>query len=151
MKKDTPELRLLKNDKAHAYRHKDKSEPDETFMEESFLPPDNMSERAKEIFTETCNLLQAEYKLAKTDVGVLVVYSNNQEQLEAMELFLREKGVTYKEETMYGEKIRIRPESMVHDKCKAIAIKLLDGFKKLPKKPKTVGKANPFAGFAKVG
>lgn len=135
-------LRLLKNDKAHQHRYRnsdiDVAETDETEA------PEEMSDRAKEIFVATVNMLQQNYQLSDVDIKVLVIYSNNQEQLEALEMFLRQEGLCC--ETLHGAKER--PEVKIHKDCKMLAVKMLESFKKLPKKKASVA-ANPFSQFGK--
>lgn len=148
--KTPPDLRVLRNDKAHQHRYKDEDVEVRNPVS-SLEPPETLAERAKEIFTETVALLDKEYQLCEADVNILVIYSNNQEQLEALEMYLRENNVTYEEETQWGYKVHKRPEVDIHEKCKNTAVKILESFKKLPKKKVGTGKANPFSAFSKTG
>lgn len=143
---DPPDLRLLKNDKAHAHRHVDKDKGNDCYLDlDKVLPPEEMGSRAKEVFSDTLYKLTEQYQLNIFDIDVLVIYSNNQEQLEAMETLLRCEGVVY--DTPHG--IKERPEVKIHKDCKTIALKMLQDFKKLPKKQKAVN-SNPFAKFGSM-
>lgn len=152
---DPPELRLLKNDKAHAHKFKEREDEVEVCINsvdscedfEKFEFMSEMSERASQIFKETYMRLNEGYQLTIFDVKLILLYSNNQEQLEATELFLRSNGLTYCEETANSFRIKERPQVSIHEKCKNVAIKLLNDFKKLPKKKKEA-KANGFSKFA---
>lgn len=150
-----PALRLLKNDKAHAHRYKNDSNPEPS--SDKPIPPSHLSERAKEIFVEIVEKIEEMYPISATDEYALVLYANNQEQLEYLELYLRENGVTYEQVSMHGSTMRKRPEVDVHTQCKATAMKILSEFgltpvarariKHAPKKEDK--KDNPFAKFDK--
>ena len=100
MKSNTPNIRLLTNDKAHAHRDKGKED-----LEPSLDPPvapRTLSERGTEIFNEFVDLISQMYAPSKTDTDMIVTYANNQEQLESYEYILRTKGSTYDFETQYS-------------------------------------------------
>ena len=134
-------LRLLKNDKAHAHRYVTKDGFEGIDMN-NVRPPSNMGEAAKKIFMETFNKLDENYQLSVLDIDLLVLYSNNQEQLEAVELILRQEGLCY--ETSFG--VKERPEVKIHNNCKMLSMKLIQEFKKFPRKTKSAAE-NPFAKF----
>jgi P27 family predicted phage terminase small subunit len=147
---DTKPLRLLKNDKAHAHRYKDAidAKPSDKLP----LPPDNLSERAKEIFIEFVSRVAEMYQPSDTDVDAIVLYANNKEQLESYEIFLRENGSTFEQFTQFGSVIKPRPEVSMLKDCKALQVTLMKEFGMSPssrskvklKKPETK-KVNPFS------
>lgn len=151
MKKNSPELRLLTNDKAHAHRHKGNEELEPS----SDLPvaPRTLSERGTEIFNEFVDLISQMYAPSKTDTDMIVTYANNQEQLESYEYTLRTKGSTYDFETQYSSSVKARPEVAMLHQCKTLKINILGQFGLSPssrtkvKIEKTPGKkkTNPFS------
>lgn len=151
MKKNSPELRLLTNDKAHAHRHKGNEELEPS----SDLPvaPRTLSERGTEIFNEFVDLISQMYAPSKTDTDMIVTYANNQEQLESYEYTLRTEGSTYDFETQYSSSVKARPEVAMLHQCKTLKINMLAQFGLSPssrskvKIDKTPGKkkANPFS------
>lgn len=150
-------LRLLKNDKAHEHRHAGKVE-----MEPSLeLPeaPASMPEREKEIFNDLLEIIGEMYTPSRTDLDMMILYCNNQTQLEHYEGILREEGSTIKV-TKFNEQtekemilsVKARPEVAMLHSCKKLKIELLGHFGLSPlsrgkvKMQKATGKKsdNPF-------
>ena len=152
---ERPELRLLKNDKAHDHRYKGQE-----FVQASInapLPPEYLSERAKEIFLEFTSRVAEVGIASDTDLDLMVMYANNQEELEYYERVLRTEGSTYECTARNGEcNIKPRPEKRMYDNCNTLKFKILTEFglspisrKKVPVKKKTTEVANPFARLGK--
>ncbi|MCK5603044.1 P27 family phage terminase small subunit [Candidatus Pacearchaeota archaeon] len=155
-RKPTPkELRLLKNDKAHAHRYADKEEPRPS--DGIPIAPDYLSERAKEIFTDFVERISAMYNASETDMDIMVLYANNKEQLESYELTLRTEGSTFegyvidREGEAHLKSVRARPEIAMLKECKSVQMKILAEFGLSPSsrcrinlKPKKKEKKNPF-------
>lgn len=149
-KPDPPELRLLKNDKAHAHRYKDDNPPAPSASKA--IVPDTLSERAKEIFAEIVQKIEEMYPCSETDAYALTLYANNHEQLEYLENYLRVNGITYESESKWGILVKKRPEVDIHKQCKDFELRILAEFGltpsarsrvNLPKKPEK--KKNAFA------
>jgi len=155
-KKPLPkDLRLLKNDKAHAHRYADKEEP--TPSDGRPISPEYLSERAAEIFTDFVERISVMYDPSETDMDVMVLYANNKEQLESYELTLRAEGSTVeayvidKDGDAHLKSVRARPEVAMLKECKSVQMKILAEFGLTPSsrcrinlKPKKKEKKNPF-------
>lgn len=120
------QLRLLKNDKAHAHRYVGKEEPDPSNT--SPLAPEYLSERATEIFNDFVCRVEEMYPVSETDMDILVLYANNKEQLESYELFLRTEGSTVTTDTRYGTSVKARPEIPMLKECKSLQLNILREF-----------------------
>lgn len=155
-KPDPTALRLLKNDKAHTHRHKNKVEP--LPSEERPMAPDYLSARAKEIFEDFVNRVEEMYPVSETDMDIIVLYANNKEQLEHYEFMLRTEGSTFdvwvlnKKGESFVSGVRARPEVSMLKECKAMQLNILREFGLSPSsrtrvniKPKKKEKLNPFA------
>ena len=150
---DPKAIRLLKNDKAHAYRYAGKEEPEPS--ETRPQAPEYLSVRATEIFEDFVMRIEEMYPASNTDLDIIVLYANNKEQLESYELTLRELGSVY--ETVGG--IRARPEVSMLKECKALQLHILREFGLSPSarsriniKTKAPKAENPFAAVgSKVG
>ena len=127
-----PALRLLKNDKAHAHRYANRTEPIPS--DSQAVAPDTLSERARELFEDFVRRVEEMYPCSETDMYSIVLYANNHEQLEYLENYLRENGLTY-EETRYIKTgkdsgietitVKKRPEVEIHKQCKDFELKIL--------------------------
>lgn len=149
----SPELRLLKNDKAHAHRNKDEA-TEVASSDKLPVAPKTLSERGKEIFYEIANTIEEMYPSSVLDTCALTLYAQNQDQLEYLERILRIQGVTYE---LYDKKtgnviFKPRPEVAMFEKCKTYAKNMLAEFgltpnsrKKMNIKKKETVKENPFA------
>ena len=161
-----PEIRELKNDKAHAYLYKDIEYP--KAADDIAIPPERLTARAKEIFIELRDRINEMYHCSSTYTEALVLYANNQEELEALEKILMVKGHTYEErkyvKTVKNEgfetfSIRRRPECDIYKCCKEYAKQMLiqfglTGSARSKINMKSLGKPdkpaeNPFAAFGK--
>jgi len=149
-KPDPPHLRVLKNDKAHAHRYKDRNEPEPSDTRAS--APASLSPDAKVFFDEMVERIEEMYPCSATDSWALVLYANNHEQLLYLENYLRVKGLTYESDTQWGTTIKKRPEVEIHKQCKDFELRILTEFGltpssrarvNIPKKPEP--KKNPFA------
>lgn len=130
------EVRELKNDKAHAHRHKDIE--DIKPSSERVTTPEGLSPRGKEIFEDIVAHIEEMYPCSKSDVFALTLYAQNQEQLEHLENYLRTKGCTYTKETSFAVMEVPRPEVQIHKECKAFALKMLAQFGLTPASRKQV-------------
>jgi P27 family predicted phage terminase small subunit len=121
-----PDLRILKNDRAHAHRHAgvESVEPSKSKAK----PPKNLSIRAVEIFNEIVELIEEMYPCSKTDSYALGLYANNHEQLEYYEEFLKANGSTFISTFREEETPKARPEYGMHKDCKALELKILAQF-----------------------
>lgn len=146
-----PDLRHLTNDKAHSHRHKNT----ESLKPKSNIPqpPKTLSDRAKEIFVEFVARIQEVGIASDTDIDIIILYANNQEQLEHYEYILRTEGSTYTSYTRGGDEIiKPRPELGMYDSCKNLKFKILTEFGLTPAARKRVSmkikkpeeKKNPF-------
>ncbi|OGU82647.1 MAG: hypothetical protein A2W11_06145 [Ignavibacteria bacterium RBG_16_35_7] len=150
------ELRLLKNDKAHAHLDKNIETPKPSTSKAK--PSPTLSERGIEIFYEMVNMIEESYPCSETDGQALTLYANNREQREYMEVFLRLHGVSYCVVDSLGNEIyKKRPEVDIHKQCKDFELAILRQFGLtpssrshivIPKKPEK--KKNSFADLDEV-
>jgi len=131
-KPDPIELRLLKNDKAHAHRYVGKELPIPSSNRP--VPPDDLCEREKEIFEDFVNRVEKMYTCSETDLPLILLYVSNQAQLESYENILRVKGSTFTKLAFNkdGEEIEVgeykRPEYSMLKDCKDFAKSVLTEF-----------------------
>lgn len=159
-----PELRLLKNDKAHAHRYANRDEPVPSAS--CAIAPEGLSVDAKYYFDEFVKRVEEMYPCSETDSYSITLYANNHEQLVFLENYLRVEGLTY-EEVKYVKlgkdkgvetcSVKKRPEVEIHKQCKDFEMKILTEFgltpssrARVPQKPKQVVK-NSFADLDEVG
>jgi len=130
-----PEIRALKNDKAHAYLYKDIEYPQSA--KDLASPPEHLSERAKQIFIEIRDRINRMYHCSSTYTEALVLYANNQEELEHLENYLRKNGHSYEDKKFIKTgkdtgietcTIKKRPESDIYKCCKEYAKQMLIQF-----------------------
>lgn len=147
-----PHIRLLKNDKAHAHRDKDKVRP--IVSSEIPVAPLTLSIRAQEIFTEFVKRIDELGLASESDIDIITLYATNQDQLEYLESILKEEGLTYTSQNRNSEYcIKPRPEVAMLERCKALKFKILAEFgltpsarKRVPIKVKEKGNSqNKFA------
>ena len=157
-RKPFPEhIRLLKNDVAHRHRYVGVNNPEPSSSKA--VAPESLSPRAKVIFDEIVAEIEEMYPCSETDSRSLVLYANNHEQLEFLELYLRENGVTYEQVSMHGSTWRKRPEVDMHKQCKDFELRILVEFGLTPSSrckvknvPKDAGKKkNSFADLEETG
>jgi P27 family predicted phage terminase small subunit len=157
-------LRLLKNDKAHAHRYVGRDEP--VPSDSRAVAPESLSPRAKELFEDFVQRVEEMYPCSQTDLYSIVLYANNHEQLEYLENYLRENGLTYEEVKFVKTgkdtgvetfAIKTRPEAMIHKQCKDFELKILTEYgltpssrARVPQKPKAAV-SNKFADLDETG
>jgi len=147
-----PDLRHLTNDKRHAHRHAGVETPKPSSNRPE--PPRTLSERAREIFVQFVKRIEEVGIASVTDIDIIILYSNNEEQLESYEYILRSEGSTYETFTRGGDKIiKPRPELGMYESCKNLKFKILTEFGLTPAARKRVSmkikkpeeKKNPFS------
>lgn len=148
---DPVPLRLLKNDKAHAYRHVGKVELEPS--KNRAAAPKNLSVEAKFYFEEFVTRVEEMYSCSETDSYAIALYANNHEQLLYLENYLRTTGVSY---TADNGQVKPYPEVMMHKQCKDYELKILVEFgltpssrARVPNKPPEK-KKNSFADLDEV-
>ena len=147
-----PHIRLLKNDKAHTHRDKDKTD----LVVSSDIPvaPAKLSERAQKIFNEFVERIDELGLASEADIDIITLYATNEDQYLHLESILKAEGLTYTSQNRNNEHcIKPRPEVAMLEKCKNLKLKILAEFgltpaarKRVAIKQKTKGETtNKFA------
>jgi len=155
------ELRLLKNDKAHAHRYANKEEPEPS----SELPeaPETLSEAAREIFDDFVERVSKMYPPSETDINMIVRYARLGERVKHYDYILRTEGDVYeghvvdKNGEVHVSCVKVRPEVKMLKDCEDSQHKIELEFGLSPssrcrinlKPQKKIEKENPFSSIKK--
>lgn len=155
-KPDPVGIRLLKNDKAHQHRYKDRNEPN--FSTERPVAPEWLSEQGKIHFEEFVQMIEELYPASASWSDLIAEYADNEERLRYNRDILKREGQTYES---YSEKggtsIKEHPLVKIVKDCRDFKFKILTEFglsassgSRVNIKPKDKPKENPFAVFDKA-